>query len=152
PDAVLVRDPDARVGKRRQRGKRTHEPSRESDRRAHFPPPMCRPEARASPFNSANPTALRSGRRQRIVSTLGEDISRIFAQVLLICGDSGTDQPPVSLAGDQDHLGIRREQRDAGTTAAERSGFCPNTLSLASPAAALRAASPSHASGERCPQ
>src|SRR3989449_969496 len=52
PDAVLVRDPDARVGKRRRRRKRkrTQEPSRESDRRAHFPPPMHRPEARASPY------------------------------------------------------------------------------------------------------
>src|SRR3989441_11913738 len=50
PDAVLVRDPDARVGKRRHRRKRAQEPSRESDRGAHFPPPMHRPEARASPY------------------------------------------------------------------------------------------------------
>src|SRR2546428_7838302 len=52
PDAVLVRDPDARVGKRRRRRKRkrTQEPSRESDRRAQFSPPMCRPEARTSPL------------------------------------------------------------------------------------------------------
>ena len=50
PDAVLVRDPDARVGKRRRRRKRAQEPSRESDRRAQFSPPMCRPEARTSPF------------------------------------------------------------------------------------------------------
>src|SRR3989442_7122940 len=106
PDAVLVRDPDARVGKRRHRRKRAQEPSRESDRRAHFPPPMRKLRGPSEPLYSVSrPTvlwsraacqAVRSGRRQRIVSTLSEDISRIFALVLLICGESGIDQPQAS--------------------------------------------------------